>query len=221
MQNLFPKNSHHQFEFTIHSGVQESARCVANDYWPNRCTPVESSLFSRRSPGELCEAAYGHFDAAAPLTHRQQQYMRMYMAHLLSRIKRVTSECDNHSRFVWPREGTSSLLVEDHTLISQRCMRLLKGELKRRRCLKFILVCQLCLAAYELMEVTAPLSRRQQRSMRIFTINLRSCIKRMTRRDDSQSSDVWSREETRSLSSYAQQDEEYKASKGHTRIRRR
>ena len=97
--------------------------------------------------GELCEAAYGRFDAAAPLTHRQQQSMRMYTAHLLSRIKRVTSECDNHSRFVWPREGTSSLLVEDHTLISQRCMRLLKGELKRRRCLKFILVCQLCLAA--------------------------------------------------------------------------
>ena len=54
-----------------------------------------------------------------------------------------------------------------------------------------------------------------------FTINLRSCIKRVTRRDDSQSSDVWSREETRSLSSDAQQDEEYKASKGHTRIRRR
>ena len=32
--------------------------------------------------------------------------------------------------------------------------------------------------------------------MRRFTINLRSCIKRVTRRDDSQSSDVWSREET-------------------------
>ena len=45
--------------------------------------------------------------------------------------------------------------------------------------------------------------------------------KRVTRRDDSQSSDVWSREETRSLSSDAQQDEEYKASKGHIRIRRR
>ena len=45
--------------------------------------------------------------------------------------------------------------------------------------------------------------------------------KRVTRRDDSQSSDVWSREETRSLSSDAQQDEEYKAWKGHTRIRRR
>ena len=171
--------------------------------------------------GELCEAAYGRFDAAAPLTHRQQQSMRMYTAHLLSRIKRVTSECDNHSRFVWPREGTSSLLVEDHTLISQRYLRLLKGELKRRRCLKFILVCQLCLAAYELLEMTAPLSRRQQRSMRRFTINLKSCIKRVTRREDSQSSDVWSREETRSLSSDAQQDEEYKASKGHTRIRRR
>ena len=88
--------------------------------------------------GELCKAAYDRFDAAAPLTHRQQQSMRMYTAHLLSRIKRVTSECGNHSRFVWPREGTSSLLVEEHTLISRRCMRLLKGELKRRRCLKFI-----------------------------------------------------------------------------------
>ena len=157
--------------------------------------------------GELCEAAYDRFDAAAPLTHRQQQYMRMYMAHLLSRIMRVTSECGNHSRFVWPREGASCLLVEYHTLISRRCMRLLKGELKRRRCLKFILVCQLCLAAYELLEVTALLSRGQQRSMRRFTINLRSCIKRVTRWDDSQSSDVWSREETRYLSSDAQQDE--------------
>ena len=39
--------------------------------------------------------------------------------------------------------------------------------------------------------------------MRRFTINLRSCIKRVTRRDDSQSSDVWWREETRSLSSDA------------------
>ena len=39
--------------------------------------------------GGLCEAAYGRFDAAAPLTHRQQQYMRMYTAHLRSRIKRV------------------------------------------------------------------------------------------------------------------------------------
>ena len=157
--------------------------------------------------GELCEAAYDRFDAATPLTHRQQQSMRMYTAHLLSRVKRVTSECGNHSRFVWSREGTICLLVEYHTLISRGCMRLLKGELKRRGCLKFILVCQLCLAAYELLEVPAQLSRGQQRYMRRFTINLRSCIKRVTRWDDSQSSDVWSREETRSLSSDAQQDE--------------
>ena len=79
--------------------------------------------------------------------------MRMYTAHLRSSIKRVTS--GNHSRFVWLREGTSSLLVEDHTLISGQCMRLLKYELKRRRCLIFILVCQLFLTAYELLEVTA------------------------------------------------------------------
>ena len=140
--------------------------------------------------GELCKAAYDRFDVAAPLTHRQQQSMRMYTVHLLSRINRVTSECGNHSRFVWLREGESTLLVENHTLIRRRCMRLLKGELKRRRCLKFILVCQLCLAAYELLEVTAPLSRGQQRSMRRFTINIKSCIKGVTRRDDSQSSYV-------------------------------
>ena len=158
--------------------------------------------------GELCEAAYDRLDAAAPLTHRQQQFMRIYTAHLLLRIKRVTSELDDHSRIVWPREGTNSLLVEDHTLISRQCMRLLKCEL--------LLLCRLCLAAYELLEVNA-----QQRSMRRFMINLRSCIKRVTRRDHSQSSDVWSCEETSALSSDAQQDETYKASKGHTRIRRR
>ena len=187
-------------------------------YWYN---PELSKAQSLTAALEICEAAYDHLDTAAPLTHRQQQSMRIYTANLLSPIKRVTSECDNHSRIVWPREGTSSLSVEDHTLISRRCMRLLKGQLKRGRCLEFILVCQLCLAAYELLEVTAPLSHGQQRSMRRFTINLRSCIKRVTRRDDRQSSDVWSREETRSLFSDAQQDEEYKASKGHTRIRRR
>ena len=188
-------------------------------YWYNAKLRKAQSL-KTVLVGELCEAAYDHLDAAAPLTHRQQQYMRIYTANLLLRIKRVTSECDNHSRIVWPHEETSSLLVEDHALISRRCMRLLKGKLKRRRCLEFILVCQLCLAAYEMLEVTAPLSRGQQRSMRRFTINLRSCIKRVTRRDDRQSSVVWSREETRSLSSDIQQGEEYKDSKGHTRIRR-
>ena len=66
--------------------------------------------------GELCEASYDRLDAAAQLTHIQQQSMRICTAHLLSRIKRVTSECDNHSRIVWSREGTSCLLVENHTL---------------------------------------------------------------------------------------------------------
>ena len=151
----------------------------------------------------------------APLTHILQQYI--YGPILAIAYK--TS--DNQSRVVWPREGTSSLLVEDHILISRQCMRLLKGELKKRRCLEFILVCRLCLTAYDLLEVTAPLSCGQLRSMRRFTINLMSFIKRVTRRDDSQSSDVWSREETSSMYSDAQQDEESKASKGHTRIRRR
>ena len=155
--------------------------------------------------GELCQTAYERLEAASPFTRRQQQSMRMFTAHMQSCIKRVTSECDYQSRIVWPREGTNSLFVEDHALISRQCR----------------LVCRLCQAAYELLDWTAPLSRRQQRSMHRFTINLRSSINRVTHRDIRQSSDVWSREETSSLSSDAQQDEEYKASKGHTRIRRR
>ena len=102
--------------------------------------------------GELCEAAYNRLEAAAPLTYRQQQSMRIYSAQLLSLIKRVTGECYNQSRIVWPREGTSGL-------ISRQCRRLLKGELKRRRCLELILVCRLCLVAHELLEGTVPLSR--------------------------------------------------------------
>ena len=53
VQNLLKKQGelHHQFEFIIHSGVQESARCVANDYIGQKdVPPVESSLFRRRSP---------------------------------------------------------------------------------------------------------------------------------------------------------------------------
>ena len=124
---------------TPHSTISLRVTCL---YWYNAVLRKAQSL-KAVLVGELCEATYDLLDAAAPLTHRQQQYMRMYTAHLLSRIKRVTSECDNHSRFVWPREGISSLLVEYHTSISQQCMRLLKFELKRRRCLKFILVGQL------------------------------------------------------------------------------
>ena len=43
----------------------------------------------------------------------------------------------------------------------------------------------------------------------------------MTRGCDSQSNDVWPREETSSLYADAEQDEEHKSKEGHTRIRRR
>ena len=122
-------------------------------YWYNAELRKAQSL-TAILVGELCEAAYDRLDTAGPLTHRQQQSMRIYTIHLLSRIKRVTSNCDNHSRIVWPCEETSSLLVKGHTVISRQCIRLLKGELKRKHCLEFILVCQLCLAAYKLLEVT-------------------------------------------------------------------
>ena len=97
----------------------------------------------------------------------------------------------------------------------------MKGGLKRRRCLEFILVCRLRQAAYGLLKGTAPVSRGQQRPMCRFTINLRSFVKRVKRRDDRQSRDVWSREEINSLSSDAEQDGECKAKKGHSGIRRR
>ena len=171
--------------------------------------------------GELCQTAYERLEVSSSFTRREQQSMRVFTDHLRSCIKRVTSECVYHSRIVWPREGTNSLFVEDHALISRQCRRLLQGELKSTFCFEFILVCRLCQAAYELLDWTAPLSRRQQRSIHRFTINLRSSINRVTHRDIRQSSDVWSREETSSLSSDAQQNEEYKASKGYTRIRRR
>ena len=57
--------------------------------------------------------------------------------------------------------------------------------------------------------------------MRSVSINQRSGIKRVTRGDDTHSRNVWSREETSSLSSDADQDEHYKAKKGHSGIRRR
>ena len=60
-----------------------------------------------------------------------------------------------------------------------------------------------------------------RRSMRRFTVNLQSQIKRVTRGCVSQSNDVWPREEISSLSADGEQDEEHNAKEGHTRIRRR
>ena len=153
--------------------------------------------------GELCKAAYDLLEAAAPLTYKQQQSIRRYTAKLLSLITRATSDWDSQSRIVWPSEETRLLSLEDHTLISRQCRHLLKGELQRRWCLEFIIVCRLCQAAYTLLEAAPPLTIRQRRSMRRFTVDLQSHIKRVTRGCDSQSNDVWPREETSSLSADA------------------
>ena len=98
---------------------------------------------------------------------------------------------------------------------------MLKGELQRRWCLEFFIVCRLCQAAYTLLEAAPTLTIGQRRSTRRFTVNLQSHIKRVTRGCESQSNDVWPREETSSLFADAEQDEEHKAKEGHTRIRRR
>ena len=171
--------------------------------------------------GELCKAAYDLLEAAAPLMYKQQQSICRYTAKLLSHITRATIDCDSQSRIVWPSEETRLLSLEDHTLISRQCRHLLKGELQRRWCLEFIIVCRLCQAAYTLLEAAPPLTIGQRRSMRRFTVNLQSHIKRVTRGCDSQSNDVWPREETSSLPADAEQDEEHKAKEGHTQIRRR
>ena len=84
---------------------------------------------------ELCKAAYDLLEAAAPL--------RRYTAKLLSLITRATSDWDSQSRIVWPSDETRLLSLEDHTLISRQCRHLLKGELQRRWCLEFIIVCRL------------------------------------------------------------------------------
>ena len=141
--------------------------------------------------GELCKAAYDLLEAAAPLTYKQQQSIRRYMAKLLSHITRATSDCNCQSRIVWPSEETRLLSLEYHTLISRWCRHLLKGELQRRWCLEFIIVCRLCQAAHTLLEAAPPLTIGLRRSMRRFTVNLQSHIKRVTRRCDSQSNDVW------------------------------
>ena len=98
--------------------------------------------------------------------------MRIYMSKMRSRIKRVTSEYNSQSRIVWPSEETRILYVEDHNLLSRQCSGLLKAELQMRWWLEFILVCRMCEAPFELLEVTALLSHGHQRSMRRLTKNL-------------------------------------------------
>ena len=72
VQNLFPKKqgeSHHQFEFTIHSVVQESARCVANDYIGQTDVPRSSQVCSggvRRCDVNSLRVYFGRSETGHP-----------------------------------------------------------------------------------------------------------------------------------------------------------
>ena len=72
VQNLFPKKQgelHHQFEFTIHSGVQESARCVANDYIGQTDVPRSSQVCSggvRRRDVNAVRVYFGRSETGHP-----------------------------------------------------------------------------------------------------------------------------------------------------------
>ena len=155
--------SHHQFEFTIHSGVQESARCVANDYIGQTDVPRSSQVSSggvRRRDVNTVRVYFGRSETGPP--------QDLQIAHVHTTGRRC-SVCI-HTKSINSRAPTSLLIPRSYAQI------------------------------HDQPEVV---------------------YKKGDATDDSQSSDVWSREETRSLSSDAQQDEEYKASKGHTRTRRR
>ena len=72
VQNLFPKNKESrtiQFEFTIHSGVQESARCVANDYIGQTDVPRSSQVCSggfRRRDVNAVRVYFGRSETGHP-----------------------------------------------------------------------------------------------------------------------------------------------------------
>ena len=183
--------------------------------WFNAELPKAQSL-TAVLVGELCKAAYDLLEAAAPLTYKQQQSIRRYTAKLLSHITRATIDCDSQSRIVWPSEETRIWSLEYHTLISRQCRHLLKGQLQRRWCLEFIIVCPLCQAAYTLLvglrrrthcwlgcddwAATVYAQIHGQPSIAYKKGDACGC--------DSQSTDVWPREETNSLSADTEQDEE-------------
>ena len=133
---------------TLHSTMSLRVTCLQ---WFNAELRKAQSI-TAVLVGELCKAAYDLLEAAEPLTYKQQQSRRRYTAKLRSLITRATSDCDSQSRIVWPSEETRLLSLEDHTLISRQCRHLLKGELQRRWCLEFIIVCRLCQAANTLLE---------------------------------------------------------------------
>ena len=61
--------SHNQFEFTIHSGVQESPRCVANDYIGQTDVPRSSQVCSggvRRCDVHSLRVHFGRSETGHP-----------------------------------------------------------------------------------------------------------------------------------------------------------
>ena len=66
--------------------------------------------------------------------------------------------------------------VTPHSTMSLRmtCLFRYNAELRKAQSLKAVLVGELCEAAYNLLEATAPLTYRQQQSMRIYT-----CLRRI------------------------------------------
>ena len=89
-----------------------------------------------------------------------------------------------------------------HSTMSLRvtCLQWFNAELRKAQSLTAVLVGELCKAAYDLLEAGAPLTYKQQQSIRRYTAKLLSLITRATSDWDSQSRIVWPSEETRILS---------------------
>ena len=65
-----------------------------------------SELRMAQSLKSVLVGAYDRLEAAAPLTRRQHQSMRI----IYGPIAVAYQTCDNQSRIVCPREGTSTLI---------------------------------------------------------------------------------------------------------------
>ena len=79
------------------------------------------------------------------------------------------------------------------------CLYRYNAELRKPQSLKAVLVGELCDAAYDHLEAAARLTYIQRQSMRIYTAQLLSLIKRVTRDCYHQSRIVWLGEETSGL----------------------
>ena len=153
--------SHNQFELTVHSGVQESARCVANDYIGQTDVPRPSQVCSggvRRCHIHSLWVHFGRSETGHP------RGSTLAHVHTTGRWRSVCI----HAKSI----NSRAHCVAPHSTMSPRmtCLYRYNAELLKARSLKDILVGELCQTAYERLEAASPFTRRQQQYMRMLRL---------------------------------------------------